>query len=416
VATSSDERPPLPPQPGRRGLWLGILAYRWAAFAWMVLLAIGAAEEFRRPAVAWLVLGATGLWTLWLSVTPGWDRPLTRWLDLGVCTGLLLISGIVMREGYTVGDHPFFATAYPVCAALTWGASRGVGPGLAAGFVLSVALTLSRPINGISPADATGAQIEGLGNGVVYYIAAGGAMGLISRTLGRASEELRRSQEEVLRERERVARLSEHATMGRQIHDSVLQALAWVNKRGHELGAQTSVPGREVLRLADMAEQQERALRALIQREPEEPPKERASLRVALDADARAVGEVPVTVTTLGPIWLPEHEIDEVTAAVRQALENVVQHARATRAVVFAEEGEQGLVVTVRDDGIGFVYEEDGLRSRGKFGLLESMKGRIEDLGGRMTVRSAPGSGTEVEFLIPEHGSGNDRAGVEGRP
>ena len=44
------------------------------------------------------------------------------------------------------------------------------------------------------------------------------------------------------------------------------------------------------------------------------------------------------------------------------------------------------------------------------------MKGRIEDLGGRMTVRSAPGSGTEVEFLIPEHGSGNDRAGVEGRP
>jgi hypothetical protein len=168
VATSSDERPPLPPQPGRRGLWLGILAYRWAAFAWMVLLAIGAAEEFRRPAVAWLVLGATGLWTLWLSVTPGWDRPLTRWLDLGVCIGLLLISGIVMREGYTVGDHPFFATAYPVCAALTWGAARGVGPGLAAGFALSVALTVSRPINGVFPADATVAQIEGLGNGVVY--------------------------------------------------------------------------------------------------------------------------------------------------------------------------------------------------------------------------------------------------------
>ena len=250
----------------------------------------------------------------------------------------------------------------------------------------------------------------------MYYIAAGGAMGLISRTLGRASQELRRAQEQVLRERERVARLSEHATMGRQIHDSVLQALAWVNKRGHELGAEASVPGREVLRLADMAAQQERALRALIQREPEEPPKERASLRVALDADARAVREVPVTVTALGPIWLPEHEIDELTAAVRQALENVVQHAAATHAVVFAEEGEQGLVVSVRDDGVGFVYEEDGLRSRGKFGLLESMKGRIEDLGGRMIVRSAPGSGTEVEFLIPEPGLGPDRVGDGGPP
>ena len=75
MATSSDERPALPPLPGRRGLWLGILAYRWAAYAWMVLLAIGAAEEFREPAVAWLVLGATGLWTLWLSVTPRMGPP-----------------------------------------------------------------------------------------------------------------------------------------------------------------------------------------------------------------------------------------------------------------------------------------------------------------------------------------------------
>ena len=54
-----------------------------------------------------------------------------------------------MREGYTVGDHPFFATAYPVCAHM--GRVAGVGQGLAAGFALSVALTLSRPINGVSP-------------------------------------------------------------------------------------------------------------------------------------------------------------------------------------------------------------------------------------------------------------------------
>jgi hypothetical protein len=44
------------------------------------------------------------------------------------------------------------------------------------------------------------------------------------------------------------------------------------------------------------------------------------------------------------------------------------------------------------------------------------MKGRIEDLGGRMIVRSAPGSGTEVEFLIPEPGLGPDRAGDGGPP
>jgi hypothetical protein len=136
----------------------------------MVVLAIRAAEEFRRPAVVWLVLGATGLWTLWLSVTPGWDRRLTRWLDLGVCIGLLLISGIVMREGYTVGVHPFFATAYPVCAALTWGAARG---GRACRrFALSVALRSAAPSTA-SPRRRNPSS-RGLGNGVVCHRRRGG--------------------------------------------------------------------------------------------------------------------------------------------------------------------------------------------------------------------------------------------------
>ena len=107
-----------------------------------------------------------------------------------------------------------------------------------------------------------------------------------------------------------------------------------------------------------------------------------------------------MTVAALGPIWLPEHEIDEVTAAVPQASRTLVQHSRATHAVVFAGEGEQGLVVTVATMAWGSSPRRT-LRSRGKFGFLESMKGRIEDLGGRMTVAPRPGSGTEVEFLIP---------------
>jgi len=334
-------------------------------------------------------------------VTGRWDRPTTRWLDLGVCILLLLVSGAVMPEGYVLGPHPFFATAYPVCAALTWGAAKGVGAGVASGLVLSVALGLSRPINGVYPSDATLEQLEGLGNGMVYYLAAGGAMGLISRALGRATDELQRAQEKTLREKERAARLAERDVIGRQIHDSVLQALAPVNKRGHELATAPSVPGPDVLALAEVAAEQERALRTLLQHEPEEAPTGRAFLRQALDSVARTVRQVPVTVTAVGPIWLPAHEVEEVAAAIRQVLDNVVLHARATQAIVFAEEEEQGVLVTVRDDGVGFAYDPERLRSEGKLDLLGSMKGRIEDLGGRMTVHTARGAGTEVEFLIP---------------
>ena len=59
------------------------------------------------------------------------------------------------------------------------------------------------------------------------------------------------------------------------------------------------------------------------------------------------------------------------------------------------------IVVSVRDDGVGFRYDEERLRREGKLGMLRSMKGRIEALGGSMRVVSMPGPGTEVEFRLP---------------
>jgi signal transduction histidine kinase len=47
------------------------------------------------------------------------------------------------------------------------------------------------------------------------------------------------------------------------------------------------------------------------------------------------------------------------------------------------------------------VYDEDALRADGKAGVLKSMKGRVEDLGGAMQVTSAQGKGTEIELSVP---------------
>ena len=63
------------------------------------------------------------------------------------------------------------------------------------------------------------------------------------------------------------------------------------------------------------------------------------------------------------------------------------------------ETGE--VVVSIRDDGVGFDYDEETLRREGRLGVLRSMKGRIEELGGSMSVHSAPGRGTEIEFHLP---------------
>jgi len=369
----------------------------------MTILAYLSRDDFIRGELAWAALGFTAAWNVWLTLTRGWERPLVRWVDLAISFGLLVASGVVVTEGGVVrGGVPFFATAYPATSALTVGAGGGVRAGLTGAAVLSIGLALSRQVNG-SPLDAAlrGDEWADLVNGMVYFFSAGGAAGLVSRVLRRSGEELRQANEQALIERERAARLAERESLGRRIHDSVLQTLALVNKRARELGARASVPGREVQVLAEMAEQQERALRALLQAVPQEAPRGQVSLRTILEASAFGVTGVPVTINPVGTVWVSADQVEELTAAVRQALDNAATHAHASRITVFADRDEGGIVVSVRDDGVGFDYDEDVLRREGKLGVLKSMKGRIEDLGGSMSVHSAPGQGTEIEFHVP---------------
>jgi signal transduction histidine kinase len=382
---------------GRAGLRLGILAYRWAAFTWMLVLAL-TSHHFRYSVVAWTAIVVAGAWTAWLSLT--WNRQsmAVRWIDLALSIVLILLSGYVVRTGEVVGDHPFFAASYPVSGVMAFGEATGPVGGLLAGLALSFSLALSRPLNGVAFPDLTASQIQAMVNGFVYYLSAGGAVGLVSMILKRSAAETREATAQAIKERERAARLSEREALARQIHDSVLQALAMVGKRARELEAREAVPGRELGELATMAGDQERALRTLVQRESVEPPSGKASLRDALEAaGSGATGAAP-SVTCIGPIWL---SVEELSAAVRQALENVALHARASKASIFADEDDGEVVVWVRDDGCGFVYDEERLRREGKMGILKSMKGRIEDLGGVMRITTAPGAGTEVEFRLP---------------
>ena len=81
---------------------------------------------------------------------------------------------------------------------------------------------------------------------------------------------------------------------------------------------------------------------------------------------------------------------------VQEAINNVVKHAQAERIQVEVIEAGGSVHLTVRDDGNGF----DPSRTDGGFGLI-GMQERVELVGGRLSIESARGRGTEVRAELP---------------
>ncbi len=88
--------------------------------------------------------------------------------------------------------------------------------------------------------------------------------------------------------------------------------------------------------------------------------------------------------------------------SVRELLINIAKHARTGSArVVINRKGDE-VSICVEDEGVGFDLAEAQLKpaTAGGFGLY-NVRQRIEYLGGRLAVESAPGSGTRTMIIAP---------------
>jgi two-component system sensor histidine kinase UhpB len=105
---------------------------------------------------------------------------------------------------------------------------------------------------------------------------------------------------------------------------------------------------------------------------------------------------------------LPEEAAISLFRVCQEALANVARHAEATRVQIRLSLSSDGVELSVRDDGQGFVVPSRlGLLAKeGHFGLL-GMKEQTELVGGRLQVISQPGEGTEVKAQVPlQNGAG----------
>jgi signal transduction histidine kinase len=90
------------------------------------------------------------------------------------------------------------------------------------------------------------------------------------------------------------------------------------------------------------------------------------------------------------------HRDGEVLRIAQEALHNARKHAQANHLAVRLRIDEDGLLLEVEDDGVGFDPDAPATRSR-RLGLT-SMEERAQRVGGTLEIRSAPGAGTTIRL------------------
>lgn len=381
-------------------LWRALTAYRVLTMAYAVLVFVSEYREFERPWVGVVFLSVLAVWTLATLPRVANAASCTKrflGVDLAIALTGILLTPLADADAQSV-NSPTLPTIWTAGSVLAFAIKGGWRWAAFASSLVAAANLVERG----SPTRDT------LHNVLLVWVA--------SVAIGYVVEVARASEATLARALEIEAATRERERLARDIHDSVLQVLAMVQRRGTALGGEAAELGR-------MAGEQEVALRTLVSSGLV--PTTRASEDPALGALVRTVedteGETDgadvdlrgllaphagsrVSLAEPGaPVLLAPPAARELAAAVSAALDNVRRHAgESAQAWILVEDWGDEVIVTVRDDGPGIpegrLAQAEG---EGRLGVALSIRGRLRDLGGTAELISVPGQGTEVELKVP---------------
>lgn len=386
-------------------LWRALTGYRVLTMVYAVLLFAFDRGAYERP---WIAVGYLAVMCVWtLATLPKVANAASctkRFLvaDLTIALVGILLTPLADAQAQSV-DGPTLPSIWTAGSVLAYAIKGGWRWAGVASSLVAVANIVERG----HPSRDT------LHNVLLVWVA--------SIAIGYVVEVARASERTLARALEIEAATRERERLARDIHDSVLQVLAMVQRRGTALGGEAAELGR-------MAGEQEVALRTLVAGGLTRPSlvsedeSEGAFVRV-VEVDDEPDDDSPVDLRVLlapragarvtlsepgAPVLLPPPAARELATAVGAALDNVRVHAgEDAHAWILIEDWPDEVIVTVRDDGPGIpegrLAEAWG---EGRMGVALSIRGRLRDLGGSAELISVPGQGTEVELKVPRGKAG----------
>ncbi|MFD0020840.1 MacS family sensor histidine kinase [Streptomyces sp. NPDC058382] len=383
-------------------LWRALTAYRILTMLYAILLAVFGRDKYERPWVAVVFLTVMALWTLvTLPKVSGAVACTKRFLgaDLTLALAGILVTPLADFQAQHV-DGPTLPSIWTAGSVLAFAIKGGWRWAAFASSFVAAANIVERA----EPSRDT------LHNVLLVWVA--------SIAIGYVVEVARASERTLARALEIEAATRERERLARDIHDSVLQVLAMVQRRGTAIGGEAAELGR-------MAGEQEVALRTLVSSglvpptrvsedaadgavvrtvdtdddEPDGPGETDLRALLAPHAGSRVSFAEPGA-----PVLLPPAAAGQLAAAVSAALDNVRVHAGDdAQAWILVEDWPDEVIVTVRDDGPGIpegrLAQAEG---EGRLGVALSIRGRLNELGGTAELISVPGQGTEVELKVPK--------------
>jgi len=360
-------------------LWRALVVFRLITWVFACFGVWSRWDGIVRPSGAVLQLAIMGIWTVISSIgySRRWGRRNTRlaFADLIVTVGCMYATLLAQPLLDIRGGASVLTSVWAAGPVIALAISRGRDGGLLGAATISLVLLSLRGVDNASKILAN----------VQLLLVAGLVVGYAASTLRQAGARLR---EAIAAESATAERLR----LSRSIHDGVLQVLAQVQRRGTAIGG-------EAVELAQLAAEQEVALRTLMSTRPTVAEGDRIDLCGLLLPLATTRVDV---VVPAGQVLLPAAVAGELVAAVKEALSNVDKHAGSqARSWVVVEDLGDEVLVSIRDDGSGTTPARlEQARVDGHLGVSQSIRGRIADLGGSVMVRTAPGEGTEWELKV----------------
>ncbi len=202
--------------------------------------------------------------------------------------------------------------------------------------------------------------------------------------------------------RRHAAVLQERVRLAREVHDTLLQGMTavWAQlDTVSDLLPQSAGDARAKLHgVQDLVAQSLDETRQFVT-ELRDAPRSQGDLARAFSLLAQRVssgGATTCTVEVAGDAYrVPEQVQNALFAVGREALANVLKHARARKVVLRLDYGAEALSLTVRDDGQGFAPGSADGPDEGHFGLL-GLRERAGQIGATLSIESGPGQGTKV--------------------